>query len=53
MKEDIVPADAHKPLYMLAPALAMIPAICAFAVIPFGPTIELFGRKIRRWSSWT
>jgi len=46
MKEEIIPRDAHKPLFVLAPALAMITSICAFAVIPFGPTIELFGRKI-------
>lgn len=46
MKEDIMPADAFKPFYVLAPALSMIPAICAFSVIPFGPKIELFGRQI-------
>lgn len=46
MKEEIIPRDAYKPLFVLAPALAMITSICAFAVIPFGPTIELFGRKI-------
>ncbi len=46
MKESITPADAHRPLYTLAPALAMIPALCAFAVIPFGPAIELFGHRI-------
>ncbi len=46
MKEDITPADAHKPIYTLAPALALVPALCAFAVIPFGPTIELLGRRI-------
>jgi len=46
MKEDITPADAHKPLYTLAPALAMIPALCAFAVIPFGPTVEILGRTV-------
>jgi NADH-quinone oxidoreductase subunit H len=46
MKEDIIPRDAHKPIFILAPALAMVTAICAFAVIPFGPTVELFGRQI-------
>ncbi len=45
-KEDIIPAEAHKVFYLLAPALAVIPALCAFAVIPFGPTVTLFGRKI-------
>jgi NADH-quinone oxidoreductase subunit H len=41
MKEDIVPAEAHKPIFILAPALALTTALCAFAVIPFGPTIWL------------
>jgi NADH-quinone oxidoreductase subunit H len=45
-KEEVTPADAHKPVFILAPALAMITSICAFAVVPFGPTIELFGRSI-------
>jgi len=45
-KEDVTPAEAYKPLHTLAPALAMIPALCAFAVVPFGPPIELFGRAI-------
>lgn len=35
-KEDIVPAMADKPVYLLAPALAVIPAIIIWAVIPFG-----------------
>ena len=46
MKEDITPQDAHKPLFTLAPALALVPALFAFAVVPFGPRIELFGREI-------
>jgi NADH-quinone oxidoreductase subunit H len=45
-KEDITPADAIKPVHTLAPAMAMIPALCAFAVVPFGPTIEIGGRAI-------
>lgn len=35
-KEDIVPAMADKPVYLLAPALAVIPALIIWAVIPFG-----------------
>ena len=46
MKEELVPAEAHKPAFILAPAMALVPAIAAFAVIPFGPTIEAFGRRI-------
>jgi NADH-quinone oxidoreductase subunit H len=35
-KEDIVPAMADKPVYLLAPAMAVIPALIIWAVIPFG-----------------
>src|SRR5258705_6631094 len=38
-KEDIIPAEAHKLFFVLAPALAVVPALCAFAVIPFGPEV--------------
>ena len=47
MKEDIIPRDAHRPIFVLAPAIALVTALCAFAVIPFGPTIEILGRQIR------
>jgi NADH-quinone oxidoreductase subunit H len=40
-KEDFVPPKADKLLYALAPIIAMIPAIAAFAVIPFGATLHL------------
>jgi len=46
MKEDIMPVDAYKPTYVLAPAMGLVAALCSFAVVPFGPTIEAFGRKI-------
>lgn len=45
-KEDVVPDGADKPVYNLAPALSMIVAIIAFAVIPIGDDITLFGRTI-------
>jgi NADH-quinone oxidoreductase subunit H len=45
-KEDIIPAEAHKLFYLLAPALAVIPALCAFAVIPFGPTVTILGKQV-------
>ncbi len=36
MKEDIIPAGVDKPVYLLAPAMLLIPALMTFAVIPFG-----------------
>jgi len=35
MKEETMPAEANRPFFLLAPALAIIPATVLFAVIPF------------------
>ncbi len=45
-KEDIVPSNTDKVVYVLAPALSITPALMIVAVIPFGDTIHLFGREI-------
>ncbi len=37
LKEDLTPAMADKFVFTLAPLLALVPAIMAFAAIPFGP----------------
>ena len=42
-KEDIIPALADKPVYILAPLLSAIPAFLAFSVIPFGPKVTIAG----------
>jgi NADH-quinone oxidoreductase subunit H len=36
IKEDIIPANADQLIHLLAPVVAMAPAVLAFAVIPFG-----------------
>ncbi len=43
VKEDLVPAGAEKLVFVLAPALLLIPAFVVYAVIPFGPATDLFG----------
>jgi len=37
LKESFVPSYVNRPLYELAPLIAMIAALIAFAVVPFGP----------------
>ncbi|MET4048327.1 MULTISPECIES: NADH-quinone oxidoreductase subunit NuoH [unclassified Rhodococcus (in: high G+C Gram-positive bacteria)] len=44
LKEGIVPKGVDKPIYLLAPVIAAVPAFMAFAVIPFGPEVSIFGR---------
>ncbi|MFT3898793.1 MAG: NADH-quinone oxidoreductase subunit NuoH [Gordonia sp. (in: high G+C Gram-positive bacteria)] len=43
LKEGLTPAGVDKPIYLLAPIIAVVPAITAFAVIPFGPSVSIFG----------
>ncbi len=37
LKEDITPSKADKYVFTLAPIMSLVPALVAFAVIPFGP----------------
>src|SRR5215467_7285516 len=39
LKEDIIPAQADKWIFILAPVVCLIPAFIVFAVIPFGPAV--------------
>ncbi len=48
-KEDITPARAEKAVYFLAPTLAVIPALTALAVIPFGPPIRIGKIMVPLW----
>ncbi|HET7326729.1 MAG TPA: NADH-quinone oxidoreductase subunit NuoH [Nocardioidaceae bacterium] len=41
LKEDIIPKAADKAVYIIAPVISTIPAFMAFAVIPFGPVVEV------------
>lgn len=45
-KEDVRPAEADKWLFYLAPAMAAVPAIMTFAVIPFGAPLSIMGREV-------
>ncbi|KRT76568.1 MAG: NADH-quinone oxidoreductase subunit H, NADH-quinone oxidoreductase subunit H [Armatimonadetes bacterium CSP1-3] len=45
-KESFVPAQVDPIIYWLAPSISMVTALFVYAVIPFGPSIQLFGRSI-------
>lgn len=45
-KEDVMPREADRVLYLLAPVLAVLPAFSTFVVIPLGPTIDIAGTTI-------
>ena len=46
-KESLTPSGVDRPLYLLAPLLALLPALTTFVVIPFGPEIEVAGETLR------
>jgi NADH-quinone oxidoreductase subunit H len=41
LKEIVVPAKANKALFLIAPIMTIMPALAAWAVIPFGPETVL------------
>ena len=45
LKEEIIPALVDKPVYVLAPVISAVPAFLAFAVIPLGPAVSIFGHR--------
>jgi NADH-quinone oxidoreductase subunit H len=45
-KEEIIPTVSSKALFILGPMIAMITAMMTGAVIPWGGTIEVFGRDV-------
>ncbi|MGZ3705761.1 MAG: complex I subunit 1/NuoH family protein, partial [Bdellovibrionota bacterium] len=45
-KEDLVPSHVRKYYYLAAPALCVVPAFMTFAVVPFGPLVEVNGVKL-------
>ena len=45
LKEEIIPALADRPVYVLAPILSAVPAFMAFSVIPLSGTVSFFGER--------
>jgi len=44
-KEDIMPKAADRVVFFFAPVISTVAAFTAFAVIPFGPVVSVFGEK--------
>lgn len=45
-KESFVPAGADRLVYWIAPAISMVAALFVYAVIPFGPEIQVLGMRL-------
>ncbi len=43
LMEDIIPRGVDKVLFVMAPAVAAIPAFISLAIIPFGPEVSIAG----------
>ncbi|QAU36070.1 NADH-quinone oxidoreductase subunit NuoH [Janthinobacterium sp. 17J80-10] len=41
LKEILIPAKANKALFVIAPIMTIMPALAAWAVVPFGPELAL------------
>lgn len=48
-KEEIVPSHADKVIYIMGPGIAFAAVLLTFAVIPFGPEVDLFGKQVGLW----
>ncbi len=44
-KEELIPEQADRLLFILAPIVTVVPVLLLLAVIPLGPEVELFGRQ--------
>jgi NADH-quinone oxidoreductase subunit H len=48
-KEEIIPRQADRAIYVMAPGISFAAVLITFAVIPFGPGVELFGEQVGLW----
>jgi len=45
-KEELIPDQADKLLFVLAPVITVVPVLLLLAVIPFGPDLIILGRRV-------
>ena len=46
-KEDLLPENADRRIFRLAPYLSSVPAFLSFAIVPIGGNVEILGRETR------
>ena len=46
MKEEVIPDNADKPVFIIAPIISIGAALSLLVVIPFGDTVTIMGREI-------
>jgi len=45
-KEDVIPREANRWVFVAAPMMTLIPAIASFAIIPFGDSLSVLGVSV-------
>ncbi len=45
-KEDVIPREANRWVFVAAPIMTLIPAIASFAIIPFGDSVSVLGVSV-------
>ncbi|HVB51235.1 MAG TPA: NADH-quinone oxidoreductase subunit NuoH [Acidimicrobiales bacterium] len=45
-KEDLIPAEADRFVFKLAPYLVLVPALITFAIVPIGGTLDIAGHHV-------
>jgi NADH-quinone oxidoreductase subunit H len=45
-KEDVVPAGANRVMHLIAPTIAALPAVIAYAIIPYGGVYDFGGHEL-------
>jgi len=48
-KEEIIPSHVDKVIYVMGPGISFAAVLITFAVIPFGPEVDLFGKQVGLW----
>jgi NADH-quinone oxidoreductase subunit H len=48
-KEEIIPSHVDRLIYVMAPGISFAGVLITFAVIPFGPEVSVFGRRVGLW----